>query len=112
MKKIPLNRIGGNTLMLWLGQFMLKMVTPLLNKANQIIEDNKTKIVTNPSAEFYSPFIMIINFTVDVSSKYHIVLQGDYKDKYKETGDKSVNLSEDELYIMINQNKANWYKKF
>ena len=112
MSKLPMNRVRGNTPFLWLGQLLLKITTPIYNKANELIEENRTKIVSNPSAEFFNPFTMVISFTVDVSSKFQILLQGDYRDKYKESGDKSVALSDEDLYIIINQNRNLWFKKY
>ena len=52
----------------------------------------------------------------DNTDKYQVVLQGDYKQHYKDSDDdklshKSPDIPERELFILINQSQDRWYKK-
>lgn len=104
-------RLGGNTLKRWLGSFSKSIGDNLLEFGNKMIAAGKVKLVTNPSAKLYNPFILVISFTVDGSQKYQIVLQGDYKDKYRESEDGILNISEGEMFMIISSAKKQWFKK-
>ena len=104
-------RVGGNTLKVWLGEWIENAGKFLQNWGTKVVMRNKPRLVTNPSAKLCNPFTLLISFTVDTSHKYQIVLQGDYKDKYKEAQEGDINLTENELFMIINQNAQNWYKK-
>jgi hypothetical protein len=104
--------IGGNSGLVFLGEQLNELGKVLLNMGEKIITNNKTKYVTNPSAVLINPFILLINFTVDVSDKYQIVLQGDYKKNYKDSYEGNINLSEAELFMIIKTNKPLWFKKY
>lgn len=104
--------VGGNSIFVFLGKQISKLGAYLTEKGEKIITRNKTKYVTNPTATLVSPFILIINFTVDITEKYHIVLQGDYKQNFKESIEGSINLSEEELFMIINNNQPLWFKKY
>lgn len=104
-------RVGGNSLKVWWGDLLNSIGESFSNKGNSIIINNKPKIVTNPSAKLWTPFILVVSFTVDVNQKYQIVLQGDYKEKYKECENGEINLTEEELFMIINSNQSDWFKK-
>ena len=104
-------RIGGNTIKVWIGQTIEKIGKFLNDFGTNIVVKNKPQYVTNPNAKLYNPFTLIINFTVDTSDKYQIVLQGDYKQKYKECEDGAINISENEMFMIINQHQSIWFKK-
>ena len=100
-------KIGGNTFKVWIG----KKIEKFGSLGSKIIENNTPTYVTNPIAKLVNPFTLLISFTVDNTKKYQIVLQGDYKQKYKECEDGAINLSENEIFMIINQHQQNWYKK-
>lgn len=104
-------RVGGNTLKVWIGDWIEKWGKKINEWGNKISISNKPKIVTNPVGKLYNPFILVISFTVDTTQKYQIVLQGDYKEKYKECVDGAIELSENEMFMIINSNRQLWYKK-
>jgi len=103
-------KIGGNRLRYKIGKRIQKL-------GSKMMEKGKYKIVTNPSCKLINPFTLMINFTLDNTEKYQVVLQGDYKKHYKEsdgsddTLHKVPDIQERELFILINQSQANWYKK-
>jgi hypothetical protein len=116
-------RIGGNSVKVWFGK-RIEIFGKSLERfskflflwGNKIVVNNKTKIITNPSAKLCNPFTMIISFTLDASDKYQLVLQGDYKDKYKEatkepSEDGTINMPENDLFMIISQNRYSWFKK-
>jgi len=104
--------VGGNSILVFLGKQITKLGTYLSEKGEKMVARNKTKYVTNPTATLVNPFILIINFTVDINEKYHIVLQGDYKQNYKDSQDGAINLSEEDLFMIINNNQPLWFKKY
>ena len=97
-------RVGGNKFKYWLGKKIQKW-------GNRLIEKGKYRIVTNPSCKLVNPFTLLINFTVDGTEKYQIVLQGDYKKHYKESEDYTPDISEREMLMLIQQSLDKWYKK-
>ena len=102
-------KVGGNRLKYKIGKRIQKWGT-------KMVEKGKYKIVTNPSCKLINPFTLIINFTLDNTEKYQVVLQGDYKQHYKESDDdksthKTPDILERELFILINQSQDRWYKK-
>jgi len=96
--------IGGRPLIHWLGK-------KIHNLGLKMISNNKPKVVTNPTCKLVNPFTLLINFTVDGNEKYQLVIQGDYKKHYKESEDYIPDISEKEIFIIINGGKDNWYKK-
>lgn len=105
-------KVGGNTILVWLGKKMEKLSFKKISEAGaKMIINNSTKLVTNPIAKLYNPFTLIISFTVDTNLKYQIVLQGDYKQKYKDCIEGNINLTEKEIFLIINQHPKNWFKK-
>jgi len=108
--------VRGNTIMVWIGKQIEKFGVFINSWGSNMVIKNKTRVVTNPTAKFCNPFTIIIGFTVDNSDKYQIVLQGDYKERYKESvkdnsGDSILDMKEEELLITINEHKLEWFKK-
>jgi hypothetical protein len=104
--------VGGNTILVYIGIILSGVGKWLTDWGEHVIMKHKTKMVTNPSFSLINPFTLIINFTVDVNDKYQIILQGDYKENYKELQENNFNLTENELFIIINSNRNLWFKKY
>lgn len=104
-------RVGGNTFGVWFGEFLNKIGEYFSRKGTNMVINNKPKIVTNPSGKLVNPFTLMVSFTVDTNQKYQIVLQGDYKEKYKESDNGELNLSENELFLIIGTSRERWFKK-
>ena len=96
--------IGGNKLLYWLGK-------KLQSKSENLIRRGKPISISNPTSKLINPFTLIINFTVDNKDKYQLIMQGQYKDKYKETVDDVPDISENEMYTLIIYGRSNWFKK-
>lgn len=90
-------KIGGNKIFYQLGEWL--------------VNRHKPTIITNPSCKLINPFTLIVNFTVDNNEKYQIVLQGNYKEKYKEVEDGAIELPENEMYAIIHDSQKIWFKK-
>jgi hypothetical protein len=90
-------KIGGNRLLYKFGE--------------RLVERYKPTAITNPSCRLLNPFTLIVNFTVDNTEKYQIVLQGDYKERYKEVEDGAIDLPEKEMYAIIHDSQKIWFKK-
>jgi hypothetical protein len=104
-------RVGGNSIKVWLGDFIKSVGTILNDFGTRYSIKNKPRLVTNPSAKLINPFTLMINFTVDTNDKYQILLQGDYKQKYKDCIDGQIDLTENDQFMIINQNQQSWFKK-
>ena len=96
--------VGGNKVLLWWGNILTKW-------ANKCVNKGKKLVVTNPTCKFHSPWVLIINFTVNVNDKYTLTLQGDYKEKYKEKGDEENPITVDEMFMLIRDGRDKWYLK-
>jgi hypothetical protein len=104
-------RVGGDTLKVWYGELLSNIGDFFTKKGTKLIVNNKPKLVTNPNGKLINPFTLIITFTVDTNQKYQIILQGDYKEKYKECENGEINLTENELFMLINSSQPIWFKK-
>ena len=104
-------RVGGNSIKVWFGEILESIGKRWLEWGSKIITNNKPKFVTNPSAKLFNPFILVVSFTVDTNQKYQIVLQGDYKEKYKECENGDINLSEIEMFRLIDISRDKWFLK-
>jgi len=97
-------KVGSKPLVHWFGKKFHKWGSKLISRS-------KPKIVTNPTWKLINPFTLIINFTVDNTEKYQLVLQGDYKKHYKESSDYIPDIPEKEIFIIINARRSSWFKK-
>ena len=97
-------KVGGRPLKHWIG-------TKLQSWGAKIANKNKHIMVTNPSCKLFNPFTLVVNFTVDTNDKYQVVIQGDYKKIYKESVEDIPELTEREMFMIIAENKGEWFKK-
>jgi hypothetical protein len=96
--------IGGNKLYLKLGKKLTKMGEKYSRKGNKTV-------ILNPTCKFVGPFALKIDFTVDNTDKYQLIIQGDYRDKYKEAGQEENPITVDEMFMLIIQKQNKWYLK-
>lgn len=98
-------KLGGNTIFVKFGEMLEKL-------GKNISSKNRPIIITNPTARLVNPFTLIVNFTVDTTNKYQIVLQGDFKTKYKEIKeDDTSSITEEEMFKIISGSQKDWFKK-
>jgi len=103
--------IGGNSILLWFGTLLIKFSEFLIKKGNEFIYKGTKRIITNPEASWINAFSIIYTFTVDGTSKYQLILEStEYKDRYKEDN-QSVNLTEEEKFIVIRENQKQWFHR-
>lgn len=98
------DEIGGNKFLLSLGNY-------LTNIGKRLIDKGTKTIISNPTCKLINPFTLIINFTVDNNTKYQLVLQGDYKNKYKEHQDSENPITNNEMFMVIKSHTKQWYLK-
>lgn len=103
--------VGGNTSKHWLGKRIQNLGKRIQKKGEKLITKGKPQIVNNPTCKLVNPFTLLISFTVDGTDKYQVVLQGNYKEHYKESEDYVPDIKERELFMLINQSYNKWYKK-
>lgn len=104
-------KVGGNEFKVWIGNIFESIGESITSFGKKLSITNQPRIVTNPSAKLVNPFTLLINFTVETNQKYQIILQGDYKEKYKESEDGIPSITEDELFNIIADSKNIWFKK-
>lgn len=104
MIKDSVLKIGGNRIRYKIGK-------RIKNLGSKMMEKGKYKVITNPSCKLINPFTLMINFTIDGTEKYQLILQGDYKKHYKESEDYTPDISENELFMLISGAKDKWFKK-
>lgn len=96
--------IGGNKLLYWLGK-------RLQSKSESLIRKGKPITISNPTCKLVNPFTLIISFTIDNKDKYQLVMQGKYKDRYKQTVEDVPDITEREMFTLISYGKREWFKK-
>ncbi len=96
--------MGGNALFRRWGNYLTKVGSKYLKRGNKLI-------VTNPMCKLHSPYLLVINFTVNNTDKYTLTLQGNYKDVYKEKGNEEDPITVDEMFILIRDKQNMWYLK-
>ena len=105
-------KIGGNDALIWLGKKIAKWSVDLQSWGEKMEARNRPTLVTNPVAFLYNPFTLIVAFTVDTNDKYQVILQGDYKQKYKDCENGNIIIAEEDLFMIINQSRKLWFKKY
>lgn len=105
------NKIGGNSLLLFFGKILSNISNKVNKYAENCIKRGSIRIITNPEASWINAFSIIYTFTVDGTSKYQLILEStEYKDRYKEDN-QSVNLTEEEKFIVIRENQKQWFHR-
>lgn len=104
-------KMGGSSIKVWIGRQMERISKNIYEFSTKLVLNNKPKLVTNPTSKLLNPFTLVINFTVNSNEKYQILLQGDYTQKYKESEDGQLNLTQDEIFFLISENEKMWFKK-
>jgi len=115
------SRIGGNSLYVILGKKLKQFGIYLTELGEKIIVAGKPLQITNVTSSFISYCSILLNFTVNRSNengvigteKVQLILTSNsYKNAFKEKKeDNSLNLTEEELLIIIRDNIRSWHVK-
>ena len=115
------SRIGGNSLYVIIGKKLKQLGIYLTELGESWIVKGKPLQVTNVTSSFISYCSILLNFTVNRSnengvistSKVQLILtSNDYKSAYiNKKEDNSLNLTEEELLIIIRDNIRSWHVK-
>ena len=101
---------GGNKLALWYGKVLKNASESIMKRANNLILKGNKIVITNPASKLINPFTLLITFVVD-KGKYQLILEGDYKDKYKNQKEDEPLIPNEELFMMIRSRKKQWFLK-
>jgi len=104
-------KIGGNNLQLWYGKILTRISKYYERRGEKLIAKGSKTIISNPTCKLCNAFTIIINFTVDNKKKYQLVLEGDYKKKYKEEGTEENPITNQEMFLLIRSNQDRWFLK-
>jgi hypothetical protein len=104
-------KVGGNSIKENIGGRIIELSKSIEKWGSSIVKKNRPRLVTNPNGRLVNPFTLVIGFTVDSVEKYQVVIQGDFKEKYKEIDGDLIDLSEDQLFLIIHSNQNSWFKK-
>jgi hypothetical protein len=96
--------MGGNKIVFKIGSIFTKV-------GKKITDKGAKTTITNPSCKLISPWALILNFTVNNTDKYQLITQGDYRNKYKEKQDTDNPIAIEEMFIVIKDNRKNWFLK-
>lgn len=99
-----IREIGGSPFLLKLGQRLNRW-------GDKLIKRGTKTVISNPSSKLLGPFLLKIDFTVDTTKKYQLVIQGDYKSRYKDFGTDDNPITTDEMFMLIIQSQGRWYLK-
>ena len=103
--------IGGSLFFSIIGKFLGSLSKKLQDKSELYIERGKVRKICNPSSKFINPFTILVQFSIDYKENYQLILQGDYRNKYKELGTDENPISEQEMVMLTKQNKHLWFSK-
>jgi hypothetical protein len=104
--------IGGNRFFSWFGELLNTFGEWLSKSGKSIAIQNKPLSVTNLSGKLPNPFTLILSFNINLTDKYQVVIQGDYRKKYREiTEDENIRLTEDEMFSIVASSQNQWFKK-
>lgn len=101
---------GGNRFTLWYGKLLARIGERYTTRGSKLITRGNKIIVTNPTSKLINPFTLMINFVVD-KNKYQLVLEGDFKEKYKEFGNEENPIGNNEMFMIIKDKQKNWFLK-
>jgi hypothetical protein len=104
-------KIGGNSFKEKIGKWIDNIGKKIRDWGSDISERAKPTIISNPLCKVVNPFTIIISFTVNSSEKYQLVLEGDYKQYYREYPEGIVDISTEEVFYVIRTNQGKWFKK-
>lgn len=103
--------IEGNKFKKWFGNLITKIGELVSGWGSNILTSNKDIIISNPTCKLANPYTLIVVFTVGTNTKYQIVLEGDYKESYKDSEDGVPKITEENLFDIIYNNQDNWFKR-
>jgi len=115
------SRVGGNSLKVIIGKKLKKLGIFLTELGESTIISGKPLQVTNVSSSFISYCSILLNFTINRSNEggvistdkaQLIITSNSFKEAYKnKKEDNSLNLTEEELLIIIRDNIRSWHVK-
>lgn len=105
------DEIGGSRYYLALGSRLTKIGNYLLRLGKKYTDKGSKTLITNPTCKLVNPFTLMINFTVNNTQKYQLLLQGDYKKQYKEFQDAENPIENREMFLLIRGGVKSWYLK-
>ena len=103
--------IGGSTWMLWYGKKLKRIGDYYVRRSEKRLAQGRKTIISNPTCKFINPFTILINFTVDNTNKYQLILEGNYKEKYKTVGTEESPIPIHDMFLLIKTSKEKWYLK-
>lgn len=105
------NLVGGNTLLVFWGNLLRTIGIFLTEKGDKAVYNGNSRVISNPSASWYNPFTIVYTFTIDNTQKYQLIIENSaYKSRYVENNQEII-LTEEELYLVIRNNKQKWFLK-
>ena len=96
--------IGGNKFYLKLGKYFTKLGEKYTKKGSKTV-------ISNPTCKLINPFSIMYNFTVDNNLKFQLIVQGDYKELYKEHGTEDNPIDIDKMFMTITHKQGDWFLK-
>ncbi len=106
-----IHKIGGNTFKEKIGKRIEKIGKSIVEWGTGIVDRSKPTIISNPVCKVVNPFTIIISFTVTPTDKYQIIIEGDYKQYYKDFPEGIVEIPDNEVFYIIRSNQRRWFKK-
>lgn len=91
--------------------FLVKWGNRFNRWGDKLLKKGSKTLISNPKSKLLDPFLLKIDFTVNNTKKYQLVMQGDYKSRYKDYGTDENPLSVSEMFMLITSNQSKWYLK-
>jgi hypothetical protein len=102
--------IGGSRINLLIGKTLKTIGDKSSKLGAKLIERAKPHEVTEWKVFMHSPYYLVINFKTN-KGKYDLIYQGNYLERYKLYKENPETFTEEEVYELIKQGKARWFKK-
>ena len=68
------NLVGGNTILVFWGNLLKTVGIFLTEKGEKDIYNGNSRIISNPSANWYNPFTIVYTFIIDNTQKYQLII--------------------------------------
>jgi hypothetical protein len=103
--------ISGNTLTKRWGEYLTRIGERYIKKGRKYVKLGSDINITNPTSRLLTPYILVVNFTVNFTEKYTITTQFDYKELYKIKGSEDNPITMDEMFKVITHRRDKWFLK-
>ncbi len=111
MEDMNIRKIGGSKRSIRYGNLLTRLGNWYINRGNKHIAKGQMTVISNPTCKFINPYTLMLSFTVNTNNKYQLIVQGDFKEKYKISTTEDNPIPTEEMFMVITHRKREWFLK-